>query len=602
LRRIVVPALWALRTHWVTAALLGAAGTGALVALVVVSRLVGTPGIGPRIVAPAVRIPDLQLSTSALATTPLQLRTAATGQLFSLLLLIAAGVLLVATVTMIAVAAARTRARSHELVVHRAVGASRGLLLAAAALEGAAVVAVVLVLGGAPGLVGGRAALAAWPGFVLPGGRWGTVAVAVVIAALLGLGFAAPVASARRRTPLGGRQGRAIELVLPALQLGMSLTVLAAAALLVRHATLLEGAGTTQTGGGELFEVNVPSARPADRAAAYAALLRRLHGGPQERSASLTSPGAVVGLGTGDGILTDCGQCGWGGIYVPFRLPYATHYLVSADTFRMLALPVVAGRGLTDADGWNAPRVAVVNQALATDDFRQGQAVGRRIQIGHAPAAWYTVVGVVADQLPTAFGGGLQPPYAVYLSVLQHPAQAVDLLVRAPGDSGVVAEVNHALAATLGTGITVAQETETQRIAREAAPIRWFGRLFGAEGWVMLAIATLGTFVVMWLWVASVSHDLAVRRAVGARRRDVLRYVLARAAGVAVGGVAFGIWCGTSLWGALTMVVAGLPPWEPGVLLRFSLLLTLSALAGALLPAWRVAHAAPAALVGHGDP
>jgi hypothetical protein len=82
----------------------------------------------------------------------------------------------------------------------------------------------------------------------------------------------------------------------------------------------------------------------------------------------------------------------------------------------------------------------------------------------------------------------------------------------------------------------------------------------------------------------------------------VLRYVLARAAGVALGGVAFGLWCGMSLWGALTAIVAGLPPWEPGVLLRFSLLLTLSALAGALLPAWRVAHAAPAVLVGHGDP
>jgi len=196
----------------------------------------------------------------------------------------------------------------------------------------------------------------------------------------------------------------------------------------------------------------------------------------------------------------------------------------------------------------------------------------------------------------------LQSPYAVYLSVLQHPARAVDLLVRSGPESRHTADaVRNALQATLGPGISVAHQTEARRVAREAAPIRWFGGLFGVEGWVLLAIATLGTFVVMGLWVASVSHDLAVRRAVGARRRTVIGYVLARAAGVAVGGAAVGLWCGMMLWGGLTSVLAGLPPWEPGVVLRFSLLLTLAAVAGALLPAWRVARTAPAVLLAPGD-
>jgi len=185
--------------------------------------------------------------------------------------------------------------------------------------------------------------------------------------------------------------------------------------------------------------------------------------------------------------------------------------------------------------------------------------------------------------------------------VLQHPAQAVDLLVRVPHDSPLVTGIPGTLRAIAGSGVAVTQEPEARIVAREAAPVRWFGAVYGVLGWAMLLIATLGTFVVMWLWVASLSHDLAVRRAVGARRRHIFRFVLARACGVAIGGVAFGLWGGTAIWATLGSIISGLPPWEPTVVLRFALLLVVAALAGAVLPAWRAAHTAPAVLVGHGD-
>jgi len=132
----------------------------------------------------------------------------------------------------------------------------------------------------------------------------------------------------------------------------------------------------------------------------------------------------------------------------------------------------------------------------------------------------------------------------------------------------------------------------------EAAPLRWFGRMFGVEGWALLAVATVGTFAMMWLWVTSLLAELGARRAVGARRRDVMGYVLWRALVVAVGGAAFGSWLGLMVWDALGNVVAGLPAWDPGAVLRYGLLLGVAAIAGALLPAWRAAHTPPAALLG----
>ena len=327
-----------------------------------------------------------------------------------------------------------------------------------------------------------------------------------------------------------------------------------------------------------------------------------MNASPGVVAVSLTSADAELGLGTGDDILTDCGRCAWGGIGVPWKLPFVTHYLVSADTFRTLKVKVIEGRGITSRDAFTAPRVAVVSASLARDNFEGGRAVGRRLQIGHGQSDWYTVVGIVPDQLPAGYGGGVQPAYALYLSVLQHPGRTVDLLVRGQTDSTTIARVRGALQSTLGSGLTLRETSEARYRAHEADPVRWFGGLFGGLGWIMLALATLGTCVVMWLWVSSITHDLAVRRAVGARRRDIFRFVLSRVAGVAASGIVFGLWFGIMVWGALTSVVAGLPAWEPSVLIRFAVLLAIAAVVGALLPASRIAYAAPATLIGRGDP
>jgi putative ABC transport system permease protein len=601
LRSAGAPARWALRSYWGTAVLLATAGGAGLAALLPVTSLTdgARPGFASRLAAPLLRVADLGLGRSSLAAGPNELRSAAVAGLFRLLLLVAAGVLCVAALSLLAVAFARGRSRVTELAVRRAVGASRRLILAAALMEGGVIAAAALAWGGTAGAAGARVATRAWVG---PLGQGtivlGLVALAVV-AALILLGVLLPLGSMRGRAPLVSRSGRALELVVPTVQLGLSLTVLAASALLANHAAHLRGRLPAEAGGGQVYGITLADPDPAHRAQRYAALLHRVGSQPGVTAASLTSPGAPLGLGQSDVVITDCGQCGWGGIYVPFHTVYAAQYLVSADTFRTMGLQVTAGRSVRDGDDATAPPIAVVSQSLAADHFQDQRAVGRRIQVGHAPARWYTVVGVVADQLPAGFGGGFQPPDAVYLSMLQHPNPAVDLLVRARVDSGVATAVDQQLRAVLGGGYAATtRASESRLLNAEAAPIRWFGRVFGLEGWVMLAVATIGTFVVLRLWVTSLLHDLGVRRAVGARRRHLYWFVFSRALGVAVGGVAVGCWCGGLVWGTLTSLVAGLPAWDAGVAERLGLLLTLAALAGAFMPAWQAARAAPALLVG----
>jgi len=102
---------------------------------------------------------------------------------------------------------------------------------------------------------------------------------------------------------------------------------------------------------------------------------------------------------------------------------------------------------------------------------------------------------------------------------------------------------------------------------------------------LILVLAVFGTGAAMHLWVAALMPELAVRRAVGARRRDVLVYVLARAAVVGVAGVALGFVLNDLIPGASRLDVASA---------RLALVLLTATLVGAWIPAWRAARAQPA--------
>jgi putative ABC transport system permease protein len=286
---------------------------------------------------------------------------------------------------------------------------------------------------------------------------------------------------------------------------------------------------------------------------------------------------------------------------VPWRQVLATHEMVSADTFRALGIKLVGGRGISSADGWSAPKVAVVNRALASQHFQHGEALGRQLMIGLNRSDWYTVVGVVEDQTPSGLGGALQPPYTVYLSLLQHPIPEVDLLLRTTGHPEST-DPEHLVQGTLGISPGgVARTSESALLSRDTGPLAWFGRWFGFEGWVSLVIALTGTFALMRLWVVSLSGELGLRRSVGARRRHIIGWVCARACIVGLAGTAAGLWFGPAVWEALSSVVTGLPGWDGAIVARLALLLVGTTMAAALYPAWRAANAGPAQLMGSRD-
>jgi hypothetical protein len=555
--------------YWKTPALLAAAVAAGFALAIPVVSLHGRLALVP------LRGGDLGLAWRAGVQLPAATQQEAVEALGGLLLGSALGTLAIAAVTILILSLARESERAAEVTVRRAVGAGRRVLFGSAVLEGGLVAMVGIVAGGiAGGIV--AASMPDWPGTLRPGTpvAGGVAAAALVAVVLAGVLF--PVLFPRRR--IGEAEPHAPTPLTPsAIQIGASLVALTMGALLARHAAGVVAAGAAAPADGAVYSIAMPDTAPADRARRYTALLRALGAGGE---ASLTSPDALLGLGPVGTVTTDCGRCSEGGLPLRWRVKPATHQFVSADTFQMLGVSVIEGRGITSGDGWGAPRVAVINRGLAAREFQNGQAIGRGIRVVDDGDVWSTVVGVVDDPPAVGLGAAIQPPYSVYLSVLQHPPATVDLLVSPRGHTGD-------LAATPVRAL----------VAGQAAPLRWFAAQFGLQGWAMLAIAALGSMAVTRLWVASLLGELGVRRALGARRRRIVAYVLLRAAAIAVAGIAGGIWFGQAIWSVLADLVPGLEPWDGGLVVRFGLVLLLSTLLGALAPALRASRASPASLL-----
>lgn len=484
--------------------------------------------------------------------------------------------------------------RSEERVVRRSVGASRRILFAAAMLE-AGVMTILGLLGGlGAGVVTWGAGLRHWPGpaaAISPGSLvWlGVAAVAGGLAAAAA-GFA--FAPARR---LSDAEPRPSGLAIPVVQLGVALIVLTAGSLLGRVMPPPPAAGRA----GLVLHAAAGEPDPAARAEALDTLMAVLRESGRYDTVSLTSDGAAFGLGTVTMVTTDCGLCPAGGLLVPQHSVVASEQFVGADSFQALGVRLVAGRGITAADRWGSRPVAVVSPALARRHFQDGEAIGRRLQLGDDPRTWYTVVGVAEPAPARGLGAALIPPFTVYASVLQHPPRVVELLLRPrAGRAGETGAPVRLLARTLGTApqaVRVTDEADLLSVDRSA--LAWFARAFALEGWLALLLAVLGTAVQMRLWLRALAPELGIRRALGARRSRLLLGVLGRAAGVGVAGVAVGLALGPSVWQAVGAMVGPMPTWDPGLVVRYGLVLTATTVVTAGWPAARLLRRPAGALL-----
>jgi predicted permease len=260
--------------------------------------------------------------------------------------------------------------------------------------------------------------------------------------------------------------------------------------------------------------------------------------------------------------------------------------VVSVDYFRVMQVPVRAGRGFEPADRDGALAVSIVNEALARKHFPDEDPIGRRIRTPNT--AWSTIVGVVADTKHTNVFqemSWIDSP-TIFRPVMQEPITNAAVIVRSRAPGSIGAGIQR-LAAELDPGVPVANlQSMRDRMARELAYPAFRAVVLNAFAAVALALAAVGLYAVLAQLVAQRTREFGVRIALGARPRDILALVGVQGGVPTMAGLAVGIAAALALERVLSSMLYGAGTADA---------IAIVAVAGVLLLTASVAIAVPAA-------
>ncbi len=263
---------------------------------------------------------------------------------------------------------------------------------------------------------------------------------------------------------------------------------------------------------------------------------------------------------------------------------------VSPQYFRVTGLPLLRGRLLADSDETTAPRVAVINHAAAERFFANQDPTGQKI------AFWdmaRTIVGVVGDE--KIQGLTKQAPIAVYVPIAQVPTRGGEtLLLRVSGDPQAMAAAARSVITGIDPGLAVyGVEPLEHTLLTSVGQQRFTMLLLAAFAALAVTLAVVGVYGVLTYTTAQRTPEIAIRTALGASRRQVMGLVMRHGARLAVIGTALGLGsalAGTRLLRSLLFCVTAT---DPATFALVAALMMAVALLASYLPARRATRVHP---------
>jgi predicted permease len=273
-------------------------------------------------------------------------------------------------------------------------------------------------------------------------------------------------------------------------------------------------------------------------------------------------------------------------------MPHAIFRTVFPGYFATMRIPVLRGRDIAPHDDAGAPRVVVINEAMARRYWPNQDALGKRIHMG---ADAYTVVGVVKNTEQETWGA--VPESEFYFSQLQNSEDIqryLTLVVRTAGDpAGAAVDVQNAVW-SLDRDLPVSDVLTMEQVVRRAVwQPRFSTTLLGVFAGLALLLAAVGVYGVMSYDVSRRAPEIGIRMALGARPGDVLRGVLASGARITAAGAAAGMAGALLLTRYLRTMLFEVSANDPAVLAGAALVLAAVSLAAAWIPARRATRVDP---------
>ena len=273
-------------------------------------------------------------------------------------------------------------------------------------------------------------------------------------------------------------------------------------------------------------------------------------------------------------------------------MPTANFRSVSPDYFRVMGIPLLKGREFSDADNERAPMVTVINETMARRYWPNADPIGQRIKETSNEGVWREIVGVVGSVRHKARGE--EPKPEMFAPWSQVPDLTLNLVVRAQTEpAGFAAALRRAVTAIDANLPVFEARTMEERLFDSVAQPRFRTALLGVFAALALAMAVVGIYAVMAVSVAQRTHELGVRVALGAQRRDVIGLVLRQGMKLSGTGIVIGLAGAWALTRVLTTLLYDVKPTDPLTFLAVPILLIAVAMLACWLPARQAARVDP---------
>jgi len=274
---------------------------------------------------------------------------------------------------------------------------------------------------------------------------------------------------------------------------------------------------------------------------------------------------------------------------------------ISASYIRMLQIPLLAGRDLTETDGAKSAAVLLISASTAKHFWPGENPIGKHIKAA-GERQWRTIVGVVGDvrqyslskAMPDWIPGAIYMPYAQAVREDGQVPAAMTLLVKVRSNTDGPAREIRSLAQDQDPNVPVGQVQPLEEVvAGSIANFRATIRVFISFAAAAILLAAIGIYGLVSYWVTQRSYEIGLRVAIGATRNRILSMVLTQGLRVALYGIAAGVIGALAVTRFLASLLYGVGAADPLTFAAVTALVLVVATTATAFPAWRASRIDP---------
>ena len=280
----------------------------------------------------------------------------------------------------------------------------------------------------------------------------------------------------------------------------------------------------------------------------------------------------------------------------------ANYRMISPGYLRTMSIPLVRGRAFTEQDGRQSPAAVIINEKLARRFWADDDPVNKRIRI--TGGAWLPIVGVVPDiknqGLNSETVKEIYFPYVETPFGLGAPPRTMTLVMHTTSDPASLTNPVRSVVRSIDPSLPAYKiQTLEQAVATSVEKPRFTMLLLTVFAGLALILATVGVYGVMSYSVAQRTREIGIRKALGAKPRDIFKLVMKQGVVLAAIGVTLGVIAAFALTRVMSSLLYAVSATDPITFIGIALLLTAVALLACYLPARKATKVNPMVALRH---